>query len=98
MLTMRHEQTHEQINVEALEYYLPKIKDKFLETVKKYAVAGRAKDDVTLESVQESLQKKYFDAINPLLKELEDEIAKEQNKFDTIEHYNYESGLCQLRR
>ena len=97
MLTIRHEQTHEQVNVEALEYYLPKVRDKFIETVKKYAVAGRQKDDVTLEAVQESLQKKYFDSINPLLKELEEEIAKEQSKFDTKEHYNYETSLCQMR-
>ena len=95
-LTMRHEQTHEQINVEALEYYLPKIKDSFIKAIKKYAVAGRLKDDVTLEVVQESLQKKYFAAINPLLKELEDEIATEQAKFDTLEQYNYESSLCQI--
>lgn len=95
-LTLRHEQTHEQINVEALEYYLPKIRDSFLAAVKKYAVAGRKKDDIALEKVQESLQKKYFDAINPLLKELEEEIAEQQNKFDTIDHYNYESSLCQV--
>ena len=97
-VTMRHEQTHEQINVEALEHYLPKIKDAFLKAVKKYAVAGRAQDDVTLEAVQKSLQKKYFDAINPLLKELEEEIGREQNKFDTKEQYNYESSLCQFLR
>ena len=97
-LTMRHEQTHEQINLEAVEYYLPKIKDRFIATVKKYAVAGRAKDDLSLEFVQESLQKKYLDALTPLLNELEAEITREQNKFDSKEHYNFESSLCQLWR
>lgn len=97
-VTMRHEQTHEQINVEALEYYLPKIKDSFLAAVKKYAVAGREKDDITLEAVQKSLQKKYFDAINPILKELEDEVGREHEKFDNLENYNYETSLCQIMR
>ena len=81
-----------------LEYYLPKIKDAFIAAVKKYAVAGRPKDDISLEAVQNSLQKKYLDAINPLLGELENEIATEQAKFDTLEHYNYESSLCQVMR
>lgn len=97
-VTLRHEQTHEQVNVEALEYYLPKIRDAFIAAVKKYAVAGRPKDDMTLEAVQKSLEKKYLDAINPLLSELENEITKEQAKLDRLEHYNYESSLCQIMR
>jgi len=97
-VTLRHEQTHEQINIEALEYYLPKIRDAFIAAVRKYAVAGREKDDISLEAVQSSLQKKYLDAINPLLSELENEIAVEQAKFDNLEQYNYESGLCHVVR
>ena len=94
-ITMRHEQTHEQVNLDALAYYLPRIRDAFIATVKKYAVAGRERDDVPLEVVQENLHKKYFETLNPLLEELQQEIAATQSQFDTLEHYNYESGLCQ---
>lgn len=97
-VTMRHEQTHEQINLEAFEYYLPKLKEAFLKAVKKYAVAGRPKDDVSLETVQKSLLKKYRDAIDPILKELDEEIEREQEKMDSLEHYNYETSLCQIMR
>lgn len=97
-ITMRHEQTHEAVNLEALEYYIPKIRDGFLGVVKKYAVAGRQKDDIALEKVQESLQKKYFEALNPILEELQQAILSEQSKFDTVENYNYESSLCYGKR
>ena len=93
-VTLRHEQTHEQINVEALEYYLPFIKDRFISAVKKYALTARAKDDVEMSVVQESLKKKYLDAINPLLDELNNEINKEQGKLDRAENYDYEQSLC----
>ncbi|MBR2299073.1 MAG: hypothetical protein IJ870_00680 [Alphaproteobacteria bacterium] len=93
-ITLRHEQTHEQINVEALEYYLPFIKDRFLSAVKKYALTSRPKDDVDMAVVQESLKKKYMDAINPLLEELNKEINNEQSKLDRAEHYDYEQSLC----
>jgi len=93
-VTLRHEQTHEQINVEAVEYYLPFIKDRFISAVKKYSIASRPKDDLQIEVVQESLKKKYLDAINPLLEELNDEINKEQKKLDRIEQYDFEQSLC----
>ena len=93
-VALRHEQTHQQINIEVLEHYLPKIKDRFIETVKKYAVAGRQKDDISLEAAQESLQKKYLAALNPILDEIKTEIKQEQEKLDNIQNYTYEQSLC----
>ena len=93
-VTLRHEQTHEQINVETLEYYMPIIKDRFLAAVKKYSLASRPKDDIPLETVQKGLEKKYLEAINPILDELNNEINKEQVKLDTKEQYDYEQSLC----
>ena len=93
-VTLRHEQTHEQINVDALEYYLPFIKDRFISAVKKYSLASRPQDDIEMGVVQESLKKKYLDAINPLLEELNNEINQEQSKLDRAEQYDYEQSLC----
>lgn len=93
-VTLRHEQTHEQINVEILEHYLPIIKDRFLAAVKKYSLASRPADDVPLQTVQNSLEKKYLNAINPILDEMNNEINKEQSKLDTKEQYDYEQSLC----
>ncbi|MBR1914893.1 MAG: hypothetical protein IJ830_00430 [Alphaproteobacteria bacterium] len=94
-VALRHEQTHQQINIEVLEHYMPKIKDVFIKTVKKYAVAGRQKDDISLDAAQQSLQKKYIDAINPVLDEIKSEIKQEQAKLDNLENYAYEQSLCQ---
>jgi len=94
-VTLRHEQTHQQINIEVWEHYLPKIKEQFLETVKKYTVAGRGQDDISLEAAQESLQKKYLAAIEPLLDEIKAEIKHEQIKLDNQENYDYEQSLCE---
>ncbi len=94
-VALRHEQTHQQINMEVIEKYMPVIKNRFIEAVKKYAIASRAKDDVPMEVIQEGLQKKYLEAINPVLEEIKSEIKKEQEKLDNIENYNYEQSLCQ---
>lgn len=94
-VALRHEQTHQQINLEVIEKYVPIIKNRFVEAVKKYAIASREKDDVSMEIIQEGLQKKYLEAINPVLEEIKTEIKTEQEKLDNIEHYNYEQSLCQ---
>jgi len=93
-VTLRHEQTHEQINVEAFEHYLPLIKDQFIAAVKKYSLMSRPKDDIKTDIVKDSLTKKYLGAINPLLDELSEEINMEQSKLDRIEQYDYEQSLC----
>ena len=94
-VALRHEQTHQQINMEVIEKYMPVIKDRFLEAVKKYAIASRAKDDIEMEIVQQGLQKKYLEAIKPVLEEIRKEIKTEQEKLDNVENYNYEQSLCQ---
>lgn len=93
-IAVRHEQTHQQINYEAIRAYLPVIKERFIETVKKYALISREKDDVSLEKVQSNIQKKYSDAVNSILDEVKNEINKEQQKLDNLDNYNYEQSLC----
>ena len=94
-VALRHEQTHHQINMEVIKHYLPEIKQNFVAVVQKYKLASRKKDDIALEYVQESLQKKYLQAINPVLDKIRNEIKIEQLKLDNLENYTYEQSLCQ---
>ena len=93
-ITLRHEQTHQQINFETLQAYLPYIKERFIKIIKKYALISRPKDDISLEKVQTGLQKRYSDAINAVIEEVKKEINLEQQKLDNLENYNYEQSLC----
>ncbi len=93
-VALRHEQTHQQINIEVLEQYLPKIKENLIKAVKKYAVTARPKDDVSFELLQQGLQKKYLEAIDPVIQEIEQEIKQEQMYLDNAENYDFEQSLC----
>ena len=93
-VALRHEQTHQQINIEILEQYLPKIKENLIAAVKKYAVTARKRDDVSIEFLQQGLQKKYLEAINPVLEEIEKETKQEQMLLDNPENYDFEQSLC----
>lgn len=94
-IALRHEQTHQQINMEVIEHFLPLIKERFLQTVQKYSLASREKDDITIEQAQKGLKDRYLAAINPLIDEIKSEIGVEQQKLDRLEQYDYEQSLCQ---
>ncbi len=92
-LAMRHELTHQQINVEALEYYLPIIQQRFLAAVKENPFMS-SKSDINLTLAKESFNERYLAAVNPVLEEMQNEINTEQAKLDSIENYDYEAALC----
>lgn len=92
-IAMRHEQTHQQINIEALEYYLPIIQQRFLEAVKSNPYMSSS-SDINLTLAKEKLNEKYLAAINPILEEMQNEINTEQARLDSIENYDYEAALC----
>ena len=92
-IAMRHEQTHQQINVEAMEYYLPIIQQRFLQAVKENLFMSST-SDINLTLAKESLNEKYLAAINPVLEEMQNEINIEQARLDSIENYDYETALC----
>jgi len=96
-LALRHEQTHQQINQEVFESYLPIIKSRFLETVKANMLfSGR--NEVDIETVREELKEHYFSVLNPIIKELKREISIEQAKLDSVENYDYEQSICNIRK
>ena len=93
-VALRHEQTHQQINVEVLEQYLPRIQQVFSDVVKAHPVAVRPKDDVLIETAQESLKQRYLKALAPVLQQMQETASAEQKKLDRKEHYDYEQTLC----
>ncbi len=92
-VALRHEQTHQQINVEALEYYMPIIQQRFLDAVKANPFMS-SKSDINMTLAKENFNKSYLASINPVLEELQNEINTEQAKLDSIENYDYEAALC----
>ncbi len=96
-LAMHHEQTHQQINQEVLESYLPIIKSRFLETVKAEPFVSSPNNDINMEAEQEDLKERYFSVLNPLLEEIKNEIQREQAKLDSAENYDYEQTVCRVR-
>ncbi len=91
--TVRHEQTHAQIARTVVEHYLPIIGKRFIEVVRKNAIAGRTSPIYPWRARAE-LREKYSDIIDLLIKELYKKIAKEQAKLDNDKNYRYESKLC----
>lgn len=96
-VALRHEQTHQQINAEVLESYLPIIQKRFLEAVQKYSLVSR-NSDINLSLAQESLKNRYLSVINPLLEEIKSEIKTEQAKLDSAENYDYEEKICRQKQ
>lgn len=92
-VTLRHEQTHQQINQSVMEHYLPTIKEHLLNVVKKYPVAATRKI-INIEQVSAELTKKYTLASSSIVEEIRKETLKEQSRLDTMEHYTYDESLC----
>ena len=90
---VRHEQTHAQIARTAVEHYLPIIGKRFIEFVRKNAIAGRTSPIYPWRARAE-LHEKYYDIIDLLIKELYKKIDKENAKLDNDENYRYEYKLC----
>ncbi len=92
-IAMRHEQTHQQINIEVLEHYLPILQQRFLAAVREN-LSMSSDSDINLTLAKEDFNAKYLAAINPVLEEMQQEINTEQAKLDSIENYDYEAALC----
>ena len=92
-LTLRHEKTHMQIYIEALDYFLPKLKsymDHQFEKIGVKVVLGRE----TVEKSAQELSQIYLKSIQNKVDEWRQEVGREQAKLDTPEHYVLESQLC----
>ena len=93
-LTERHENTHMQIYIDAMDYFLP--------TFKKYLDEQFSLIGVEIVSQQENVQdaikqlnEKYLMAAQQKVEAWRQEVEEEELKLDTPEHYLMESLICE---
>ncbi|MBQ8750495.1 MAG: hypothetical protein IJZ30_02525 [Alphaproteobacteria bacterium] len=93
-LTLRHEQTHMQIYIEALDYFLPKLKEMSKTLLDKKGVRIiDADSDAELQA--KMLNNDYILLIEDYVNKWRKEVEKEQLKLDSIENYIIESKICE---
>ena len=93
-LVVRHEQVHQQINVNALEFFIPIIYKRVKQiaaNMKPMYVTSKTK----IKAGTDQMTTFYADQINHLVEEFKQEILAEQRKLDNRQHYQYESEVCQ---
>lgn len=93
-VALRHENTHMQIYIEALDYFLPKLK-KYMEGLfDEIGFIVIAKDE-SEEDAAKKLNEAYINAIQNKIEEWHKEVEAEQLKLDSPENYALENMLCQ---
>ena len=92
-LVVRHEQVHQQINVNALEYFIPIIYDRIkiiVQNMRPMYITSKHK----IKSGTNELTIFYAEQINKLVEEFKQEILLEQRKLDNRKQYTLESDIC----
>lgn len=96
-LTLRHEKTHMQIYIEALDYFLPIFKETAEGLFDRLGVKVIKKDknrDVNERNARE-FNDMYVKAMEEIVHQWHLEVEAEQLKLDTPEHYIIENSICQ---
>lgn len=93
-VALRHENTHMQIYIEALDYFLPILKKYIEDLFDTIGFVVIARDESEEEAAQR-LNKAYVDAIQNKIEEWHKEVEIEQLKLDSPENYALENMLCQ---
>lgn len=93
-VALRHEKTHMQIYLEALDYFLPELKEASDGLFEKVGVRVAAPDEHT-PTIAEQLHEDYVNALNEKVEAWRQEVEAEQLKLDTPEQYLLESKLCE---
>lgn len=92
-VVLRHEQTHQQINKTALDYFLPLFKQaiyKIVANTPPSSVANISEIDKATTEMTQVYNKK----ISPLIEVFKNELLAEQGKLDNTSNYRFESRLC----
>jgi len=93
-VVVRHEQTHQQINVLALEYFLPQFKA----LAKKYAQDLNPvliqKGLTTPQKVINAKNKEFSSNMSDLVSQFKKFIADEQKNLDNKRNYEFENKIC----
>lgn len=92
-LVLRHEQVHQQINKQALEYFIPRIYKELQQQsrkIKPIYIAPQTSD----EKANQALTQAYHNIITPLVNDFRNQILQEQSKLDNQKHYQLEGNVC----
>ena len=92
-LVLRHEQIHQQINVNALEYFIPLIYQR-VKLLSKQMKPMYVLSVQQIKSGTTEMTAYYAKKINKLVEEFKEEILVEQRKLDNRNQYNMESDIC----
>ncbi len=92
-LALRHEHQHQQISVAALEYFIPRIREKIIRLLPEIMpknVSSLSQTDATTVEMNEDLIRR----ITPLVDTFKATLLYEHKKLDNTENYRYESTVC----
>ncbi len=93
-LALRHEMTHMQIYIEALDYFLPELK-KTADSLFNDVGVRVAAPDVHVPTVAQQLNDMYLNVVKDKVENWRKEVEQEQLKLDTPENYILENKLCE---
>ena len=89
----RHEQTHQQINKTALDYFLPLFRDALTKIIA--AVPPEQVNHISqIDNATSRLTAEYNRRLSPLIEVFKEELLLEQSKLDNRDNYLHEKNLC----
>lgn len=89
----RHEQTHQQINKTALDYFLPLFRDALHKIIA--AVPPEQVNHISqIDNATTRLTAEYNRRLAPLIDVFKEELLLEQSKLDNRDNYLHEKNLC----
>lgn len=94
-LVLRHEQTHQQINIKTLEYFIPLFKQalhKISQEIPAEPLSGHSQ--ISLNIASKVIAQKYSERITPLIDVFKKELQIEQGKLDNSSNYAFENSIC----
>lgn len=92
-LVLRHEQTHQQINISALNYFLPRLK-KAAEKIAASLTPISVKNLKNVEQANARLSSEFDQKFTSLVDVFKKELALEQSKLDNEHNYQMEGAVC----
>ena len=94
-LVLRHEQTHQQINIKTLEYFLPLFKKAFHQIISEIpALPISSNSYAELNRGSNILAQQYSKRLTPLIEVFKKELSIEQGKLDNASNYAFENSIC----
>ena len=92
-LVMLHEQTHQRINIAALDYFIPYFQ-KAAEKISKKILPLQVENQQQIDVVTNQMTQDFTDRFDKVLDIFKKELAVEQGKLDNKINYSLEDDLC----